>query len=476
MRITVQGQRLRLRWERIGCVMVVAALLLGLLGWSATNLLSTLQVMAAPVQQDTALYSYPIDDAAEGMSDQAALITDLTVSAQPNVVSDSSGKALRHAVGNDHRLAATPSISVQTIEHIFIQYNSPWQGQAMTLWQLGVQHGIDPAYALGFAVQESRVGTAHNAAPSAYWGIKCYPDDYPTMACKNGYSDPQDFQQGAAQWYQHITGSNYCGGNRCTPETIIPIYAPGSVDNNLAPHLYISHVNDLVAAWRAAEADFADGASSSSAQDGVTSLAVPDIQPETSCAQVTLQVGHWHENQLPAELAELRGQTGTSGGGVAEWQLALTVAQSAATALRAKGYQVAIIPATVPENCQAAVFLAIHADGTANSDARGFKLAAPDFFTHEANDTLVVDLYTEYRAATGLPTSPSITRNMTRYYAFWGGTYTHAVDRATPMALIELGYLTNAADRQLLYSQPDRAASGIAAGLDRFLREKGAAQ
>src|SRR5207253_454820 len=47
--------------------------------------------------------------------------------------------------------------------------------------------------------------------------------------------------------------------------------------------------------------------------------------------------------------------------------------------------------------------------------------------------------------------------------------YRHAVAPGVPQAIIEMGYLTSAADRQLLIGDPDRLARGVANSIQAFL-------
>ena len=72
----------------------------------------------------------------------------------------------------------------------------------------------------------------------------------------------------------------------------------------------------------------------------------------------------------------------------------------------------------------------------------------------------------------GLPRDDAhISRRMTYYYAFNARRYCHAVAPAVPQAIIEAGYLTNPLDQQTLIGDPDRAALGIARGVETFLAD-----
>jgi hypothetical protein len=191
-------------------------------------------------------------------------------------------------------------------------------------------------------------------------------------------------------------------------------------------------------------------------------------------SHIALQVGHWRINELPAELARLRTSTGGSGGGVREVDVNLAVAERAAERLRELGHTVDVLPATVPPGYQADVFLAIHADAVRSPAPRGYKLARSRWSRLPAtDDALVAAVSEEYRQATGLPWSPAITGAMTGYYAFSNWGVRHSVHPTTPAAIIELGYVTNAADRAVLTAGVDRVVSGIVRGLLRFLAERG---
>jgi hypothetical protein len=201
--------------------------------------------------------------------------------------------------------------------------------------------------------------------------------------------------------------------------------------------------------------------------------ASPTPTPEPGPPRIGLQAGHWRAEELPDELARLRGATGGSGGGIREVEVNLAIAERLAERLRARGYVVDVLPATVPPGYRADLFLAIHADASLSPSARGYKLARSRWTRLPAtDDALVRALSEEYGRATGLPWSDAITRNMTGYYAFNNRRRVHAIDKHTPAAIIEMGYLTNPADRHLLVAQADLVVAGLERGLVRFLDER----
>lgn len=185
--------------------------------------------------------------------------------------------------------------------------------------------------------------------------------------------------------------------------------------------------------------------------------------------RVGLQVGHWRTEEVPPELGRLGG--GSAGGGKAEWEVNLDVARRVAARLEPAGVVVDVLPATIPPRYRAQAFLALHADGDESGQIRGYKLARAIFSaTPEADDALLASLYDAYGRATGLPRDDEhVSRRMTGYYAFNSRRYCSAIAPGTPGAIIEMGFLTSAPDRQVLLGNPDAAAEGIAQGLLRYL-------
>ncbi|MEA2639218.1 MAG: hypothetical protein QOF51_612 [Chloroflexota bacterium] len=188
--------------------------------------------------------------------------------------------------------------------------------------------------------------------------------------------------------------------------------------------------------------------------------------------RIGLQAGHWLTDQTPPELARL--SPGTSAGGWAEWQVNLMIAQKTAEILEAAGYDIDLLPTTIPVRYRAQAFVAIHADGDISGALHGFKITRPGFSSiPAADDQFVSDLNAAYGAATGLPRDdPHISLRMTYYYAFNTRRYQHAIDLGTPAAIIETGFLTNAGDRSFLTNHPEVAAQGLADGIQRFLNRE----
>jgi N-acetylmuramoyl-L-alanine amidase len=202
-----------------------------------------------------------------------------------------------------------------------------------------------------------------------------------------------------------------------------------------------------------------------------TATSVPSLVATTTTYRVAIQAGHWKNDELPEQLSSLEGNTGASGGGRREVDLNLDVANRVAKLLRDAGVTVEVLPATVPTGYTADAFVAIHADGNSSNQARGFKVSTRWRSTVAAQDAMLVDLLTEqYRAATGLPEDDGVTRNMRGYYAYAPFRPNYRVSNFTPGAIVEMGFITSAADREVMFNQTDKVASGIAQGILRYLK------
>lgn len=203
-----------------------------------------------------------------------------------------------------------------------------------------------------------------------------------------------------------------------------------------------------------------------------TAIPLPTARPADDPWRVGLQIGHLRSNELPDELARLRTSTGARYGSVTEAQLNESIVMRVVPILEANGIIVDVLPATVPPSYSADAFLAIHADGNASSRPRGWKLATP-WRASPAGKALLAAVHSSYGAATGLPEDVNgITSNMRGYYAFNYRRYEHAIAPTTPAIIVEMGYMSNAADREVMFNQPDRVAQGIADGILRYLNER----
>jgi N-acetylmuramoyl-L-alanine amidase len=184
--------------------------------------------------------------------------------------------------------------------------------------------------------------------------------------------------------------------------------------------------------------------------------------------RVAIQAGHLFVADAPAEFPNLRFSNGASVAGVNEVDVTRDIAERVAGLLRPRGYNVDILPATIPPSYLADVFVALHADGDVTGTARGFKIAHGTY--RQPYDALLVEhLNARYAAGTGLPPSTPITADMLDYYAFAWFRYVHSLAPHTAAAILEMGFLSHPADRAVMVNEPDRIASAIADGIVAFL-------
>jgi hypothetical protein len=156
----------------------------------------------------------------------------------------SSDPATDRTAPDDMTLRRTPSISPQEIDGILAEYGSPAQGSGQKIYDLGIQYGIDPAYALAFFIHESSAGTAGAAVETRSWGnIECA--GYPT--CNGRWRSYTSWEEGAEDWYRLIDAEYIQGRGITTVAEVIPVYAP-STENDV--QAYIATITDMVAGWR----------------------------------------------------------------------------------------------------------------------------------------------------------------------------------------------------------------------------------
>jgi hypothetical protein len=189
--------------------------------------------------------------------------------------------------------------------------------------------------------------------------------------------------------------------------------------------------------------------------------------------KVTLQAGHWKANEAPEEFPNLRSRTGTSGGGKSEWQVNLEIAQKTQALLRLEGIEAEILPATVPVDYWADLFISIHADGNLDTSINGYKAAAPRRDLSGRSEDFVKVLEAEYKKSTELAYDPNVTRNMRGYYAFNWRRYDHAIHPKTTGVILETGFLSNAHDRQIIVNNQQKAAEGIVNAIMQFKNKYG---
>jgi N-acetylmuramoyl-L-alanine amidase len=190
-------------------------------------------------------------------------------------------------------------------------------------------------------------------------------------------------------------------------------------------------------------------------------------EPPEGAVRIALQAGHWRANEAPDELRGIRGN-GARADGKAEWEVNLEIARRTAALLEGMGYEVDVLPATVPPLYRAHLFISIHADASADARATGYRVAAPRRDPTGRAGGFVQLLERTYGEATGLRRIPTLTRRMENYYAFNFSRYDHALHPLTIGVIIETGFITSASDRRLLISEPERVARGIVEAVKAF--------
>lgn len=188
--------------------------------------------------------------------------------------------------------------------------------------------------------------------------------------------------------------------------------------------------------------------------------------------RVGIQIGHLDASAHPAEHARLRVSTGAEANGVTEVQINRAVAEALAERLEFAGVQVDLLPASVPPRYRADAFVSLHADSSPDGARRGFKTAhfEPSRTPQERVLKRLVDA--AYAAGTGLPDDhENVSGNMLWYYAF-DPRYRHAVSPVTPSLLIEMGYISNGHDLDILEAAEIPAAA-IAEGVLGYLEQVG---
>ncbi len=193
----------------------------------------------------------------------------------------------------------------------------------------------------------------------------------------------------------------------------------------------------------------------------------PTDRAPVRAVRIGLQAGHWRADEAPRELRGLR-RNGTSWNGTPEWEVNLRIARLAAAQLEALGYEVDVLPAVVPPRYRADLFIAIHADGSNDPNASGFRVASPRRDRTGKARRVAALLQESYGEATGLRLLGTVTRRMRNYYAFNSRRYRHALHPLTVGVIIETGFLTSPRDRRIIVNDPGRAAQGIVAAVRAF--------
>jgi N-acetylmuramoyl-L-alanine amidase len=189
----------------------------------------------------------------------------------------------------------------------------------------------------------------------------------------------------------------------------------------------------------------------------------------TGPRRVGIQAGHWLTTEAPPELWRLVAQTGTAWNGVREVDINLDIANRVKAILVPKGIVVDVLPTTIPPGYLADAFVALHGDGDGSGERSGFKMAYVTRRTPYEQD-LLLSIKDTYKKQTGLEyDAGSVSRSMLGYYAMSWQRYKWATNPHTPSVIMEMGYVSNDGDRELMTEHADVVATAIASGILRFL-------
>ena len=212
--------------KKVGCVVVLGGLALVLLCNLAPGLMQQLQ--ASPMG---ALFANPLH------VDNAQHVAQAQPGAQAFVGDDS--------------VLGSPSIGADLIDRVLSAYGSPAAGTGQSLYDGGVQSGIDPVWALAFFMHEDSFGkTGIGAANHSLGNIRCSAG----YSCQDGFRSYATWEASYQDWYDLILDGYVKGSvsDACpctTIEQIIPVYAPSSDGNDVQG--YIAALVQATHTWRA---------------------------------------------------------------------------------------------------------------------------------------------------------------------------------------------------------------------------------
>ena len=141
-----------------------------------------------------------------------------------------------------------PTITVDFINRVLANANSPAAGKGQALYDLGVRYGIDPAFALAFFQHESSFGKAGEARSSLSLGnLRCIPD----AQCTDNYAWFPSWEAGFEAWYKLIRNLYVAVWGLTTVDQIIPKYAPPADNNN--DDAYIASLKHSLDTWHSGQ-------------------------------------------------------------------------------------------------------------------------------------------------------------------------------------------------------------------------------
>lgn len=187
--------------------------------------------------------------------------------------------------------------------------------------------------------------------------------------------------------------------------------------------------------------------------------------------RVGIQIGHYKAIEQPDELKNIRYSTGGQVKNITEVATNKSVAVMLKDMLESKGIDTDILPATVPPNYRADVFISIHADASTNPKRRGYKSA---YFSKKRNDwdAMLKEFVDEsYFYFMGLPDDDNnVSGDMLEYYAF-NKHFKHSISKKTPGLIVEIGYISNKEDLEAI-RDPVNPAYALKMGIVKYLKAR----
>jgi hypothetical protein len=155
--------------------------------------------------------------------------------------------------GAGYVVTGPPTITAKKIDQVLCAAGSPACGTGATLYQLGIDYGIDPIFALAWFKHESTYGTSGVARATLSLGnIECSAG----YACIDGFRAYSSWAAGYEDWYRLIKNLYVTQWHLTTVDAILSKYAPEYNDQgrmiNDTP-AYINDVEQSVDAWRSEE-------------------------------------------------------------------------------------------------------------------------------------------------------------------------------------------------------------------------------
>jgi hypothetical protein len=166
----------------------------------------------------------------------------------PGAIAQSSGPppaVADPANAQPYQVDTAPTITVDRINAVLQDYNSPAAGTGQAFYDLGVRYGINPAVALAFFIHESSAGTK---------GVARFTNSVGNSRTTPGYRDYQGYRAydswtaGIEDFYKLLRDLYLDGWNLHTVAQILPRYAPAADNNDTAA--YIANVQNLIDSWR----------------------------------------------------------------------------------------------------------------------------------------------------------------------------------------------------------------------------------